>query len=67
MAGDESGGTFEPIGSTRVNLPGTVLCKCVDPSHVNHESSDRCGELVFKDGYCRECYKLRGGSIAGDD
>lgn len=64
----ESGETGEPMGSTRVEEPGRVWCKCDDRTHTNHMAPDRCGELAHtNDGYCRECERLRGGSTSAVD
>jgi hypothetical protein len=59
MSGEpDRGDTSGQPGSTRVHAPGTVLCKCDDETHINHDGVSRCSELEFKDGYCRECYRL---------
>ena len=52
--GSEDGGVAgsEGIGSTRVAQPGYMWCKCVDPTHDNHERPEWCGEETHThDGY----------------
>ena len=64
--GSDDGGVAgsEGFGATRVTEPGRVWCKCLDHWHPHHEKPTECGRDVFKDGYCQECHKLRGGSTS---
>jgi len=57
-------GSDEKVPSTRAIRPGQVWCRCADPTHPHHQRRD-CGNDVFKDGYCRDCYELLFGSTGG--
>ena len=55
----------EPIGSTRTSLR-PVYCVCREQSHKLHAGKD-CGNLVFKDDLCGDCWNEINGPVSDDE